>query len=437
MRKKNAKIKAFLLEHRGALILMALLLTVRLLGLYSLGLNYSLNSDDMSYIKSGIHFAETGMITMHDAYPSAQIMPGMTVLIGIIYLIVGRGTPLWLTLKLLWLLMGTLTAWFIYRSVRVFAPKWCGLLAILPLFRADFIWMDNLILAETPFMLALTALIYFTLMMGKRPGWRYFWGAALCYMAGLMLKANIALYPLFALAYLLALKYDGKLLFRQCVVLACVVLCFVVPWSVRNYVQFHAFVPLTYGAGNPTLLGTYQGVGYPSDEELDYETNVEQVVREKCARYYQEDGQVQPRYARYVLRRADAVKAAYRQRVWAEKDLGSILYSYLVLKPKMMVNDIFYWERVLNIKGSWMLFLQRLDTWLCVLSVLLSLVLKKHRKAVLFLAAAYSVNVYIYAMTFAFGRYNASLMSFRFILIGIGIGLIAEFTAKRVLKTKI
>lgn len=427
MKKTSPNVKAFLREHWGAFIIMALLLAIRLIALHSLGFNYSLGSDDMSYVKSGIYFAETGTITMHDTYPSAQIMPGMTALIGILDRIVGQGPALWITLKLLWIFMGTLTAWFIYRSVLIFAPKWCGLLAILPLFRADFIWTDNLILAETPFMLALTALIYFTLMMGKSPGYRYFWGAAACYMAALLLKANIALYPLFALAYLLFLKYDGKLLFRQCILLACIVLCFVVPWSVRNYVQFRAFVPLTYGAGNPALLGTYQGIGYPSDEELDYETNVEHVVREKYAHCYQEDGEVQPRYARYIRRREDAVKAAYRQRAWAEKDWKSMLYSYAVLKPKMMVNGIFYWEQILNIKGSWVLLLQKLNTCLCILAVLLSLVLKKHRKPVFFLAVTYAAHIYIYAMTYAFGRYNASLMSLRYILIGLGAGIIAEF----------
>lgn len=97
------------------------------------------------------------------------------------------------------------------------------------LFRADFIWMDNLILTETPFMLALTAMVYYTLRMGKQPGFRYFWPCAISYMAGLMLKANIALYPLFALVYLLVVKYDRKLLAKQCVVLAGVVLCFVIP----------------------------------------------------------------------------------------------------------------------------------------------------------------------------------------------------------------
>lgn len=31
------------------------------------------------------------------------------------------------------------------------------------------------------------------------------------------------------------------------------------PWWARNYIQFDKFIPLTAGAGNPLLLGTYQG----------------------------------------------------------------------------------------------------------------------------------------------------------------------------------
>jgi len=415
---------------------MALLLAVRLAGLYSLGFRYSLVSDDMSYIRSGIHFAETGIISMHDEYPSAQIMPGMTVLIALLYRLVGDGEPLWIVMKLLWLLMGTLTAWFIYRCVCLFAPKWCGLLAMLPLFRTDFIWMDNLILTETPFMLLLTILVYCTLRMGRSPGWPWFWGAAASYMAALMLKANVALYPLLALVYLLIKGYDRKLLFRQCVALSAVVLCFVVPWSVRNYMQFHAFVPLTYGAGHPTLQGTYQGVGYPHDEQLDYETNVEQVVREKYADYYQENGEVKPQYERYVALQKAGVQAAYRQKVWAETYWKSMVYSYLVLKPWMIIRAIFYWEEVFHIGGRLIQMLQMLDILLCAAAAVAALRSRKLRGPFLFTAGVYLLHIYIYAMTYAFDRYNASLMSLRFILIGLGAGAAAELAASRAEKRR-
>lgn len=425
MKKKTKLITAFIAEHRWALIVLALLLINRMIGIYSLGFTYSLESDDAAYVTSGIAFAKTGMITMHEvAYPSAQIMPGMTVLIGMFSLIFGEGKMLWVALKLLWICMGTLTAWFVYRCVRMFAPAWCGVVGMLPFFRADMVWMDNLILTETPFMLALTAMVYYTLKMAREPGWPAFWCCLAAYMAGLMLKANIAPYPLLALLYLLVMKYDRKLLLRQCAALAGVVLCFVIPWSIRNYVQFHAFIPLTYGAGNPTLLGTYQGTGYPSDESLDYDANVEPIVREKYADCFDENGEVKPEYRRYVSLRRDGIKAAYRQKVWAQTDIKQMACSYLYLKPRMMINSIFYWDTVLDESKESMLLEQRIDLRICILTLIAAIIMKKNRKPAFFIAGVYLVNVYIYSITYAFSRYNASLMSLRFILVGIGAALI-------------
>lgn len=415
---------SFMKAHKAALIVLSLLLILRLMALYSLGFTYSLESDDVSYIESGIRFARTGTITMHDDYPSAQIMPGMTVLIGLFVLLFGEGKLLWIALKLLWICMGLGTAWFVYRSVCLFVPKWCGIIGMLPLFRADFIWMDNLILTETPFLLALTAMVYYTLRMGRQPGFRYFWPCAISYMAGLMLKANIALYPLFALVYLLVVKYDRKLLAKQCVVLAGIVLCFVIPWSIRNYVQFRAFVPLTYGAGNPTLLGTYQGEGFPSDDILDYETNVEKVAAEKYADYYDNTGKVLPQYQRYVSLQKDEIKAAYRQQVWWDTDYKKMLYSYGIIKPQTMIESVFYWDTVFDQPIETLQQIQRVDLYLCIASLVAALVLKRHRKPMLFITAVYLGNIYIYSMSYAFSRYNASLMSMRFILLGIGAGLL-------------
>ena len=81
----------FIREHWLALGVLLLLFAARLFMIYDTGIEYSLNSDDLSYVKSGITFANTGVITMHDRYPSAQIMPGMTVLIGGLSLIFGEG----------------------------------------------------------------------------------------------------------------------------------------------------------------------------------------------------------------------------------------------------------------------------------------------------------------------------------------------------------
>ena len=418
------KTTSFLSYHKGIIIVMILLVIIRLMATYELGIEYNLNSDDLSYVYSGFYFAENGTITMHNEYPSAQIMPGMTVLIGALSLIFGQGKLLWIVLKGMWLAMSVLTAWYIYRCVCLFAPRWCGVMAAIPLMRPDYAWLDNLILTETPFLLCLVGMVYYTLKMGKEnKGYKNFWFCALFYMCALMLKANIAPYPVFALVYLLIVKYDKKLLWKQCVILACAVLCFIIPWSVRNYIQFNAFIPLTYGAGNPTLLGTYQGRGYPYDENLDYQTNVMDVLEEEYAEYYDEDGNVKPEYVRYVALQRDGIKSSYRQREWIKRDIRGFLYSLLVQKPQQIMNSIYYMKPILNIESDLLYKLPYVEIFLCIASVVASLILKKCRGPILYVLAIYVGNVYIYATTFAFNRYNASLVYLRYIAIGIGLSL--------------
>ncbi len=422
---------SFFREHKAIGIIMLLLFLERLFVLYRLGVGYSLESDDLSYIESGIIFANTGTITMHNGEVSAQIMPGMPVFIGLLSLLFGEGKALWLVLKLVWITMGVITPFFVYKSVCLFAPKWCGILSSLFFFAPNLAWMDNLILTETPFLTLLTAMVYYTLMMGRYHQKKHFWCCLAAYMLALMLKANVGIYPLFAFVYLLLVKYDFKLLLKQGLILACAVLCFMIPWSIRNYIQFQTFVPLTYGAGNPTLLGTYQGEGYPSDEELDYETNVDRVMKEKYAAYYDENGAPkEAKYQKFLALQADAIKAKYRQKQWFEKDPKSFLKSYLYLKPKEMVNSVFYWRQVLNTTRQPIEELRQFDWRLCVISFALAFVLKKKRAVMLFLALVYWGNVYLYAMTYAFSRYSETLLSLRYIAVGIGICLMVEALQK-------
>ncbi len=419
-------VKDFFRRERIPFILTGILFAVRLLVLVQLGPTYSLGSDDLSYVNSGIHLANTGTLVMHAKTPSAQIMPGLSAVIALASLALGEGRLLWLGLKLLWIAMGSMTGWFLYKSARLFVPAWCAVIAVLPLLRPDFILIDNIILTETPFTLCFTALIYFTFMMGCSEKKRYFVGCATAYFAALFLRANIGLYPVFAGLYLLGVRYSFKKLLRQGLILAGILLCLLTPWTIRNYIQFDAFIPLTHGAGNPTLLGTYQGRGYPEDDDLDYVSNVGEVVRERYAKYYNDDGTVPERYQQYVNLAADGVKAAYRMRVWRETNPRDFYLSYIVLKPALMMSDVFYRDTLWDIKRDMVLQLQQVDAFLCVCALIILLISRVARPQMLFLLALYMGNVWLYCITFAFGRYNISLMPARFLLISLGFYGLAE-----------
>lgn len=416
------KIRTFVYEHKWILLIVCALFIERLYGGYTLGIDYNLGNDDLSYVNSGIEFAKTGVITMHGGL-SAQIMPGMPILIGTVSFLFGEGRAMWFVLKILWWLMGSLTAFFVYKSITIFVPRACGILASLAFFAPDFVWMDNLILTETPFMLCFSIMIYATLMMVYNK--KYFWICALSYMLALMFKANIAVYPLFAMCYLLVKKYDVKVFVKQCFILASMVLCFIIPWSIRNYIHYDAFIPLTYGSGNPMLLGTYQGHGYPTDEELDYVKNVDEVAAREYKKYYNENGEFKEEHLRsYVLLEKDGVKAKYRLQEWVKKDPLSMIDSYLIQKPISMIDDVFYWETLWEVPCEILRSIRKIDAAFCMFTIFLAFYFKKYRKEILFLTGLYVGNIYIYSMTFAFDRYAQTLMPIRFIIFGMGCYLV-------------
>ena len=179
------------------------------------------------------------------------------------------------------------------------------------------------------------------------------------------------------------------------------------------------------------LLGTYQGHGYPLDENLDYVTNVDEVAEEKYQKYYNDNGELKEDYlAKYISLETDGIKAKYRLKEWAKSDLLSLLDSYLIVKPVSMFDDVFYWDTLWNIDSLEILKLHKLDVWLCAFVIFLSFYLKKYRKEIGFLTFLYVGNIYVYAMTFAFSRYAATLMPIRFIIVGIGYYLIICFLRK-------
>ena len=183
----------------------------------------------------------------------------------------------------------------------------------------------------------------------------------------------------------------------------------------------------TYGAGNPTLLGTYQGEGYPADEELDYVKFASTPVREDYAEYFDENGEVKPQYALYISLQEDAYKAKYRQKVWFAQAPGKMLRSYLLEKPWRVIRGVFYWNAPFSVTMQQLQTVQYVDLALCGLAVLCALLRRRLRGVTCFVALVYLANVYIYSMTFAYERYNASLMSLRFILVGLALAQLQVF----------
>ena len=406
----------FFRNHWVMLIIVWLLFFERLWMLSRLGAAYSLKSDDISYIKAGITMYRTATLTMHGVI-SAQIMPGLPALIALFAKAFGTGRGLWLALKVAWCFMGTLAAWFTYLAIREKAPAYAAVIPTLMYFTPDFAWQDNLILTETPYLFLVTLYLYGVIRMGNRKDWAGFILMALSAYLAFMLKAQAICLFFLPLPYLWIKKYPSTRLYGQAFMIFLALLAFMLPWSVRNYKQFRAFIPTTYGIGNPLLLGTYQGEGYPTDEEVD-RAPFDKKVQEEHAFLKDKDGKFSAKHQRYLELLTDEKLARGRMVYWWKHDRDSMLKSYLWLKPKSMLFDTFYWDEVIPKTKYPIIHLRQIDFTLAMAAAVAVLLAKKTVAETYFVLFAYWVQVYMYAYAYVFDRYAQTLLPYRYVAIG-------------------
>ncbi len=395
------------------------------------------NSDDVAYVQSGIVFANTGVISVWSDYPTAKIMPGMPVLCGLFSFFFGEGAAYINATRSFMILLGCCSIFVFYKACCEIMPKWYAVFASLSFLLPNWAWSDNAILTEPPYLLFFLITVFYTFRMGNEttPSHRSVIGYSVGFMLALMFRANILSIPLFTAIYLIFFKKRPfKSLIRPALVLACCLLVFIIPWSIRNYKLFGEFIPITNGAGNPTLLGTYQGESAPRDDELDYETNVYSVIYKEYSEYYDDKGNLLDlAYGEYLADKADRLKAEYRLREWFDRDPKGLIWSYLVSKPACMLNWVWEWLPSPTLYNA-LHYISCVNFACCVITFALSLIHKKQRRIVFFLSLIYWTNLYVFAFSFASERYSAMLMPFRYMLCALGLQLALEFIRSR--KTK-
>lgn len=423
------KVLCFIKENKGISIILLIALILRIAVVNELGVNYTLKSDDLGYIESGIRFVEEGTFTMHGVL-SSQVMPGMTIFIAFFVLIFGKGITLMLSLKIMWIVMGIITIYFVYKIVNIYTSKLFSCISACFFLALDFAWIDTVILTETPFMLIFVLLIYNSLMLAKTREKKYFWLIVLFYIVGVFIRPNIGIFPIFLIVYLLWCGYDKKVLLKQTIIALGILLVSLTPWTIRNYYHYNKFIPLTYGTGNPLLLGTYQGYGYPDDKELDYKKNVDTKMSKEMYDYIYKK-EIKKKYMlKYYWLEHDKYKAEYRMNEWWKNDPKSMIVSYAILKPLRLVYGTYSID-VLGVSKDFNLRIREIDLLLFVISLIAIILNKRRIKETVFLLMIYASQIALYAYTYAFPRYGHTLYFIRFIIIGIGLYIIYEYFIRK------
>ena len=262
-------------------------------------------------------------------------------------------------------------------------------------------------------------LIYYSLLFLRNHRNKDFYLMLLYFIIAIYIRPNIIVFPIALLICLLIQKYNIKELVRKLILGISIVIISLIPWIYRNYKTFDMFIPLTYGSGNPLLLGTYQGSGYPLDEELNYEILNDSMSKEM--QYYLSENHPRDKYKVYYSLEYDKLKAEYRISEWWKANKVSFIKSYLIFKPKIMLYSSFYWEEVFNIDIKVNLAFRIIDLVLFLISSILILIYRTNLLEYAFLMIFYILQIILYCVAFAYERYAITLFPIRFIIIAIGL----------------
>lgn len=409
----------FFKKNKLLLGVILIALIERLVILFQLGFRYSINSEDILYLESGIHLMKTGELTLN-GMPST-IMPALPVIIALPHTIFGSTDGLWLFLKLVMIAFSILSIIGENKIIILFSPKWIGALAALLFLTPDFIWIDNLILTDSPFMFAFVYTVYFSIMLQKTHEWKYYYLLTATYMFGLLLRSTFLIYPLILLAFLFFTNFPVKLLLKQAIITPIICLLFFIPWTLRNYLIFDHFIPTSFESASSKLLGTYQGYGFPEDtKKINKELELQ--LKELRTTHYK-NGKYIPSYMEaYYTMKYDNLKANYRNTLWIKSNPKSMLISYGYSKPKTIMTSSFSEKKLLGINK---LLIQKFKKIELIMTISLGFIsmffLKNIRKYILFMASLYIVNVYLYAIPINFQYSGQSLLFLRYTILFISI----------------
>lgn len=412
-----------------------LLLSEYILAFFDLGADFrsSYINDSLGYINGGINFAKNGIISIYDyEYPTAFIMPLLPVIIGIFSFVFGEGTNLWISIKLLNIVLSVIAAFFIYKSVRLFTNGWIALLSVLPCFSPNIASANNYVMTEIPFRFLVILCIYYTLCAGKKWDTCVVIKYSICYVLALMLRANALPLPLFSALYIYFTVFHKKKAsggIKAICILLSFFLAFVIPWSIRNYKYFNAFIPLTYGGGSPMIASTtlWPGFDYQAGEITPYFEDTQIEFEEKYSKYLNEDGTYKNEHlSRYLDSEKEFIEWKNRLSLWLEENPKSVINYFLFSKPISLINWVYYPTGVFGFSYEVSHWFARINSYICILGFICSFLLKRNRLEMLFLGGTYVFYIFIISLSYAIDRYTFPYNGLRYVMAGIGVSLIIQ-----------
>ncbi len=254
-------------SSRNAVVLLALVaIFLRLIFILAMpGINDPNNMDTQAYLELAQHLVEGRGYIMWDK-PSIFVAPLYPTLLAGLRLVCGDSI---LAIKIFQAILGGISVWLVYLLGReFFQPPIAYIAAAFFAFHPEMIALAAFIYTEVIFIffLLLTLLFAIKAVRTRRPAFFLLAGVFLG-MANLC-RGTLMYFPAFLLLLLLFYRdtfWRRRLLGGAALALAMALT--MLPWTIRNYIHFHAIVPVAIGGGDVFWTGNY----LPFDGEYRYE----------------------------------------------------------------------------------------------------------------------------------------------------------------------
>ncbi|MBL6962735.1 MAG: glycosyltransferase family 39 protein [Bacteroidetes bacterium] len=213
--------------------------------------NPEIVSDARWYMEKGCNLAH-GLGYVNDGIPTANYPIGYPAFLALLFLV--GGCKLWIA-RLANLVLYALILWFFYHLVLDLtknnrrAAISCLLLAVYP----NHMVYVNLAFNETFFLfLFVSALYYLIRSLNGRES--FLWISALLWTCAFMTRPAVLFIP-FIVLFILFRSNGFKKVFKSWSVIGLVLILLVSPWTIRNYLVFGKFVPVSTNGGFALLIG--------------------------------------------------------------------------------------------------------------------------------------------------------------------------------------
>ena len=155
--------------------------------------------------------------------------------------------------------IGSFTCSLVYLiGKKAFGEKNGFLSGLLAAFYPAFISYTGLLLTETLAAFLIATFLYFLMKATEyKNQWRWHAFAGMALGLVILCRSEMLLFPVFVLLGLLLVYKSKKQALIGFFILSGLAAIIILPWTVRNYISVHKFIPVTVGFGRTLWLGSY------------------------------------------------------------------------------------------------------------------------------------------------------------------------------------